>query len=129
MVKNVLFLVNGSLMKYFFDFFLSAKFFFRSTDQICKNGFGGKMFLGCPFNQNVFLDRLCLFRKKSVFVLDRCSDKCFLGRFSNMFFSVAQKSMEKAIPKHRPAKNPASQKARQSPTKNRYKFQNNNAAR
>ena len=37
--------------------------------------------------------------------------------------------MQKAIPKHRPAKNPASQKAKQSPTKNRYKFQNNNAAR
>ena len=34
--------------------------------------------------------------------------------------------MEKAIPKHRPAKNPASQKAKPSPTKNRYKFQNNN---
>ena len=34
--------------------------------------------------------------------------------------------MQKAIPKHRPAKNPASQKAKQSPTKNRFKFQNNN---
>ena len=34
--------------------------------------------------------------------------------------------MQKAIPKHRPAKNPASQKAKQSPTENRFKFQNNN---
>ena len=34
--------------------------------------------------------------------------------------------MEKAIPKHRPAKNPASQKAKPSPSKNRFKFQNNN---
>ena len=34
--------------------------------------------------------------------------------------------MQKAIPKHRPAKNPASQKAKQSPSKNRFKFQNNN---
>ena len=37
-----------------------------------------------------------------------------------------QTSMQKASPKHRPAKNPASQKAKQSPTKNRFKFQTNN---
>ena len=43
----------------------------------------------------------------------------------NCFFCLPKIHGE-AIPKHRPAKNPASQKARQSPTKNRFKFQNNN---
>ena len=44
--------------------------------------------------------------------------------FEDVFFCRPQ-SMEKAIPKHRPAKNPASQKAKPSPTKNRFEFQNN----
>ena len=43
----------------------------------------------------------------------------------NCFFCLP-KIHGKAIPKHRPAKNPASQKAKQSPTKNRFIFQNNN---
>ena len=74
------------------------------------------------FQKHVFLDRLCLFRNK--FLFDRCLEKCFLGCL--LFFFVGQKSMEKAIPKLRPANNTASQKAKQSPTKNRFKFQNNN---
>ena len=50
----------------------------------------------------------------------------FVARFLNKVISMGQNSKEKAIPKHRPAKNPASQKAKQSPTKNQYNFQNNN---
>ena len=50
----------------------------------------------------------------------------FWAAFRKCFFLSPKKSMEKAIPKHRPAKNPASQKAKPSPTKNRFQFQNNN---
>ena len=65
------------------------------------------------------------FREKRFF-LTAVWKNVFWTAFRKCFFSVAQKSMEKAIPKHRPAKNPASQKAKPSPSKNRFKFQNNN---
>ena len=66
-----------------------------------------------PFQKNVF----CwpLLGKNIVWVA-----------FRKNVFSVGQKSMEKVIPEHRPATNPASQKTKQSPTENRFKFQNNN---
>ena len=69
--------------------------------------------------------------KNKCFLNDRCLEKCFLARFLKKVFPSTKNPWKKpsqSIGHQRiqPTEK-LSQKAKQSPTKNRYKFQNNNA--